>query len=83
MIAFSLAPLMFEVADGDIAAQHTDAVVNAANNALWMGAGVAGAIKAKGGNQIETDAMAQGPIETRPCAASRRSRGAASGRTSR
>jgi O-acetyl-ADP-ribose deacetylase (regulator of RNase III) len=67
LIAFSLPPLMFEVADGDIAAQHTDAIVNAANNALWMGAGVAGAIKAKGGSQIEADAMAQGPIEPGQC----------------
>src|SRR5438093_9519715 len=32
-----------------------------------MGAGVAGAIKARGGRQIETDAMAQGPIEPGEC----------------
>jgi len=32
-----------ECVEGDITAQDTDAVVNAANNALWMGAGVAGA----------------------------------------
>ena len=42
MIAFSLAPLTLEILDGDIAAQSTDAIVNAANNAFWMGAGVAG-----------------------------------------
>ena len=33
------------IADGDIAAQTTDAVVNAANNAFWMGSGVAGALR--------------------------------------
>jgi len=48
---------------GDISAQATDAVVNAANNHLWMGSGVAGAIKAKGGEEIEREAMKLGPIE--------------------
>ena len=45
MIAFTLPPLTLEVADGDIALEATDAVVNAANNAFWMGSGVAGALK--------------------------------------
>jgi O-acetyl-ADP-ribose deacetylase (regulator of RNase III) len=67
LIAFSLPPLTFEVADGDIAAQHTDAVVNAANNAFWMGSGVAGALKARGGQAIEAEAMAQGPVEPGEC----------------
>lgn len=47
---------------GDIADQDTDAIVNAANDHLWMGGGVAGAIKHKGGTVIEQEAMAQGPI---------------------
>ena len=47
---------------GDIAQQEVDAVVNAANNQLWMGAGVAGAIKRAGGREIETEAVAKGPI---------------------
>jgi len=47
---------------GDIAEQETDAIVNAANSHLWMGAGVAGAIKRKGGVVIEQEAMAKGPI---------------------
>lgn len=67
MIAFHIPPLQLEIADGDIAAERTDAIVNAANNALWMGAGVAGAIKARGGIEIEQEAMAQGPIEPGEC----------------
>jgi O-acetyl-ADP-ribose deacetylase (regulator of RNase III) len=52
-----------EVREGDIAAFEADAVANAANDALWMGAGVAGALKRAGGDEIEREAMAQGPIE--------------------
>ncbi len=47
---------------GDIAQQEADAIVNAANNGLWMGAGVAGAIKRAGGREIEQEAVARGPI---------------------
>ena len=52
-----------EVIKGDITEQTTDAIVNASNNHLWMGAGVAGAIKRKGGIEIEQQAIAQGPVE--------------------
>ena len=55
--------LQLTVVLGDITEQTTDAVVNAANNYLWMGSGVAGAIKAKGGEEIEREAMKLGPIE--------------------
>ncbi len=48
---------------GDITDAEVDAVVNAANSELWMGAGVAGALKRKGGVVIEEDALRQGPIE--------------------
>jgi O-acetyl-ADP-ribose deacetylase (regulator of RNase III) len=48
---------------GDITDAELDAIVNAANSELWMGAGVAGAIKRKGGTVIEEDAVRQGPIE--------------------
>jgi O-acetyl-ADP-ribose deacetylase (regulator of RNase III) len=47
---------------GDITEVEADAIVNAANNRLWMGAGVAGAIKHAGGKQIEEEAVAQGPV---------------------
>jgi O-acetyl-ADP-ribose deacetylase (regulator of RNase III) len=52
-----------EVHDGDIAAAEADAIANAANDHLWMGAGVAGALKRAGGGEIEREAIAQGPIE--------------------
>jgi O-acetyl-ADP-ribose deacetylase len=51
-----------EVVLGDITARTVDAIVNAANNHLWMGAGVAGAIKRQGGQVIEDEAVRQGPI---------------------
>ena len=51
-----------EVVQGDITECAVDAIVNAANNHLWMGAGVAGAIKRKGGREIEDEAVRQGPI---------------------
>lgn len=47
---------------GDITEVESDAIVNAANNHLWMGGGVAGAIKRKGGKIIEDEATRQGPI---------------------
>jgi O-acetyl-ADP-ribose deacetylase (regulator of RNase III) len=53
----------FSVIEGDITALDVDAIANAANNALWMGAGVAGAIKRAGGEEIEREAVAKGPIE--------------------
>ena len=62
MPALSIPPLTVTVVEGDITAQDVDAIVNAANNALWMGSGVAGAIKKRGGQVIEREAMAQGPI---------------------
>jgi len=50
------------VVQGDIAVLAVDAVANAANDRLWMGAGVAGALKRRGGVEIEREAVAQGPI---------------------
>jgi O-acetyl-ADP-ribose deacetylase len=51
-----------EVVEGDITELEVDAIANAANNELWMGAGVAGAIKRAGGQEIEQEAVAQAPI---------------------
>ena len=55
--------MRLEVREGDIAAVEADALANAANDHLWMGAGVAGALKRAGGDEIEREAMAQGPVE--------------------
>jgi|TARA_B100000315_G_C14593845_1_gene597516 O-acetyl-ADP-ribose deacetylase (regulator of RNase III) len=52
-----------EIIQGDISLQKTQAIVNAANNYLWMGSGVAGAIKKQGGQIIEDEAVKQGSIE--------------------
>jgi O-acetyl-ADP-ribose deacetylase (regulator of RNase III) len=51
-----------EVVESDITQLDVDAIANAANDHLWMGAGVAGAIKRAGGEEIEREAMAKGPI---------------------
>ncbi len=51
-----------EIVKGDIADIEADALVNAANNHLWMGAGVAGALKRAGGQQVEDEAVEKGPI---------------------
>lgn len=55
-----------EVIEADIADVPTigcEAYVNAANNELWMGAGVAGALKRAAGEAVEREAIAQGPID--------------------
>ncbi|HEX3238317.1 MAG TPA: macro domain-containing protein [Gaiellaceae bacterium] len=54
--------LQLEVREGDIAQVEADAIANAANDRLWMGAGVAGALKRAGGEEIEQEAMAIGGI---------------------
>jgi O-acetyl-ADP-ribose deacetylase (regulator of RNase III) len=52
-----------ELRQGDITHQQDiDAIVNAANTELWLGSGVAGAIRSAGGPDIEREAVAQGPI---------------------
>jgi len=53
---------LIEAVKGDITKTNTEVIVNAANNHLWMGAGVAGAIKRAGGEIIESEAVKKGPI---------------------
>jgi O-acetyl-ADP-ribose deacetylase (regulator of RNase III) len=62
MTRFTLGRLAIDIVEGDITSQAVDAIVNAANNYFWMGAGVAGAIKRKGGEVIEREAVALGPV---------------------
>jgi O-acetyl-ADP-ribose deacetylase (regulator of RNase III) len=54
--------IKIELQNGDIVRSDCEAVVNAANNYLWMGGGVAGALKKAGGKEIETEALKKGPI---------------------
>ncbi|GAI57524.1 unnamed protein product, partial [marine sediment metagenome] len=54
--------IKIEVQQGDITQLELDALVNAANNRLWMGGGVAGALKKAGGKEIEAEAVKKGPI---------------------
>ena len=46
---------VLELVQGDITDQNTDAIVNAANAALQMGGGVAGAIRRRGGPAIQEE----------------------------
>ncbi len=52
-----------KIIKGDITELKVDAIVNAANNKLVMGGGVAGVIRRKGGKEIEDEAVKKGPIE--------------------
>ena len=69
---------------GDLTEAAVDAIVNAANNDLILGGGVAGAIRAKGGPSIQAECDKLGPISIgeaaitggrQACGALRNSRG--------
>lgn len=51
-----------EIVRGDLRALEVEAVVNPANSRGEMGGGVAGALRRAGGESIEREAMARGPI---------------------
>jgi O-acetyl-ADP-ribose deacetylase (regulator of RNase III) len=51
-----------QLVQGDITEMDVDAVVNAANNDLVLGAGVAGAIRRKGGDAIQQECNEIGQI---------------------
>jgi O-acetyl-ADP-ribose deacetylase (regulator of RNase III) len=53
---------MIRVAQGDITTYAGSAIVNAANNHLLLGAGVAGAIARRGGPSIQEECDRHGPI---------------------
>ena len=48
-------PATIELAKTDITRMHVDAIVNAANEALQLGSGVAGAIRQNGGPTIQEE----------------------------
>jgi O-acetyl-ADP-ribose deacetylase (regulator of RNase III) len=51
-----------EIMQGDLTEMDTDAIVNAANNELQLGGGVAGAIRRKGGSGIQAECDEIGTI---------------------
>jgi O-acetyl-ADP-ribose deacetylase (regulator of RNase III) len=48
---------------GDLVEQEVDAIVNAANNDLVLGGGVAGAIRSRGGPTIQEECDAHGAVK--------------------
>ena len=55
--------MQIEIVQDDITQQpDMDAIVNAANTDLALGSGVAGAIRKRGGEEIDREARAKGPI---------------------
>ena len=52
-----------EVVKGDITEMKVEAIVNPANSYLFMGGGVAGVIRRKGGKEIEEEARKFAPLE--------------------
>ncbi len=63
-IASSMKPLADRIIiqQGDLTEKDTDAIVNAANNDLILGGGVAGAIRRKGGEEIQRECDEIGSI---------------------
>jgi O-acetyl-ADP-ribose deacetylase (regulator of RNase III) len=57
-------PPSIELVRGDITSLDVDAIVNAANEGLQLGAGVAGAIRRKGGPAIQKECDRIGHCET-------------------
>jgi O-acetyl-ADP-ribose deacetylase (regulator of RNase III) len=56
------ASLKIEIVQGDLTEMGVDAIVNAANNDLQLGGGVAGAIRRKGGPAIQAECNEIGSI---------------------
>jgi len=50
------------IQQGDLTACEVDAIVNAANNDLVLGGGLAGAIRRKGGPAIQEECTRHGPV---------------------
>jgi O-acetyl-ADP-ribose deacetylase (regulator of RNase III) len=50
------------IISGDLVEQEVDAIVNAANNDLQLGGGVAGAIRRAAGSSVQDECDAHGPV---------------------
>ncbi len=61
-MSFKIGRATVDVVAGDITALEVDAIVNSANTHLWMGGGLANAIKKAGGQEIENEAIRRGPL---------------------
>ena len=59
---FFLGACLIRIRKGDITLEETDAIVNAANTRMEMGGGTAYAIKRRGGDSIEREAMGKAPV---------------------
>jgi O-acetyl-ADP-ribose deacetylase (regulator of RNase III) len=57
-----IADTAIELMKGDITAWQGDAIVNAANTSLVMGAGVAGAIARRAGPTVQREALEKAPV---------------------
>jgi O-acetyl-ADP-ribose deacetylase (regulator of RNase III) len=51
------------IKQGDLTGMSCDALVNPANSFGYMGGGVAGALKRRGGGEIEKEALSKAPIK--------------------
>ena len=51
------------IKQGDLTEVSCDALVNPANSLGYMGGGVAGAVKRRGGREIEKEALSKAPIK--------------------
>ncbi len=63
MVTATYRGVAIEVLEADITEQAVDAIVNAANNDLILGSGVAGAIARKGGPTIQEECNRHGAIQ--------------------
>jgi len=63
MVSITYRGVLIEVLEADITEQAVDAIVNAANNDLILGGGVAGAIARKGGPSIQEECHRHGSIQ--------------------
>jgi O-acetyl-ADP-ribose deacetylase len=62
-VTWHTSSLTVDILQADLTEQDVDAIVNAANNDLILGGGVAGAIARRGGPAIQAECHAIGPID--------------------